>query len=383
MQLIISGGLLKELRLATQPYGRLLCDLAAPEVLLARGLPKGDRVTYSQLTIDATEPIAQARLPWLRSDPASDTSALQPYVDTLLKDELGLLLVIADDQVRLLRRRAAPLQRTPQWLDVSVVETPIRLSDVGIDPNLKGQSVAIVGIGSIGSRVAELLAAAGIARLVLIDPDRVELRNLRRHVCSPDQIGQLKVDALRVVLERACFDVELETFAVGVPRQDAPDIREALSTCNLLICCADSGPAQHYVNHLARHTGIPAIIASVKLLPQTLGEVVLSLPEVPGCLNCWRLKLETDKLMMRADTHDPADYPGETAETPQGLPAHLLDQVVATTANYASHAHSETKPRIWLNPLERPVDGFPDLEVGEPRSQLLESISTCLVCGGK
>ena len=45
---------------------------------------------------------------------------------------------------------------------------------------LKNKSIAIVGLGALGSVAAEQLARAGIGKLILIDHDIVELSNLQR-----------------------------------------------------------------------------------------------------------------------------------------------------------------------------------------------------------
>jgi hypothetical protein len=307
----------------------------------------------------------------------------QPYLTALLGDASGLLLIVGTASCVLLKRRATAWKSGPLWSVGTVAVTPVTPTSVGLDPNLQGRTIAVIGVGSIGGRLAQLLAAGGASRLTLIDPDYLDLRNIRRHVCRINQIGLPKPQAVRSLLAQAGFGVAVDPIQASLPRNDSPAIRAKLASCDILVSCAASGPAQHYVNHLAHHIGRPAVIASVKLMPQSLGEIVHCLPASPGCLNCWRLELETAGLMLRENTHDPADYPGQTAETPQGLPAYLLDQLASVACNLVSRSAIETEGRVWLQALERPVDNFDDLRPQEPRFSPLSPTSKCLVCRGR
>ncbi len=58
-------------------------------------------------------------------------------------------------------------------------------------------SVAVCGLGGLGSNVAIALARAGVGRLHLIDFDRVEPSNLNRQQYAAAQVGLPKSEALR------------------------------------------------------------------------------------------------------------------------------------------------------------------------------------------
>ena len=57
-------------------------------------------------------------------------------------------------------------------------------------------TVAVCGLGGLGSHIAMCLARAGIPRLILIDFDRVDLSNLHRQQYKAVQVGRYKTDAL-------------------------------------------------------------------------------------------------------------------------------------------------------------------------------------------
>ena len=48
-------------------------------------------------------------------------------------------------------------------------------------------SVAVVGVGGVGSVTAEMLTRCGIGKLILFDYDKVELANMNRLFFQPHQ----------------------------------------------------------------------------------------------------------------------------------------------------------------------------------------------------
>ena len=61
---------------------------------------------------------------------------------------------------------------------------------------ISSATVAICGLGGLGSNIAIALARSGIGKLILIDHDRVDLTNLHRQQYKANQIGMYKTDAL-------------------------------------------------------------------------------------------------------------------------------------------------------------------------------------------
>lgn len=74
--------------------------------------------------------------------------------------------------------------------------------------------IHIVGCGSVGSTVAENLARSGVTKFTLWDFDRVEAHNIVNQMFTQDDIGRLKVEALKDIILRinpdAEKDIELE-----------------------------------------------------------------------------------------------------------------------------------------------------------------------------
>lgn len=82
-------------------------------------------------------------------------------------------------------------------------------------------TVAICGLGGLGSNIAPALARAGVGKLILLDFDRVDLTNLHRQQYRACQIGQSKTAALAENLREIAPYVEVETHTLRVTADNA------------------------------------------------------------------------------------------------------------------------------------------------------------------
>ena len=72
------------------------------------------------------------------------------------------------------------------------------LKRMGIVDNyekIRGYTVALVGVGGVGSVSAEMLTRCRIGKLIMFDYDKVELANMNRLFFQPHQAGLSKVEA--------------------------------------------------------------------------------------------------------------------------------------------------------------------------------------------
>ena len=106
-----------------------------------------------------------------------------------------------------------------------------------IRKKLKESCVGIAGVGGLGSNAAISLARAGVGRLILVDFDSVEENNLTRQYYFRDQIGKVKVEALKENIKKVnpwlkidIFNQKLTVGSMDEPFQDADVIIEALDS---------------------------------------------------------------------------------------------------------------------------------------------------------
>mgnify|MGYP001449031867 CR=1 FL=1 len=74
--------------------------------------------------------------------------------------------------------------------------TELAVGPEGLD-KLRGSTVAVLGIGGVGSIAAEALARTGVGRLILIDKDVVDITNINRQIHAlTTTVGQPKADLM-------------------------------------------------------------------------------------------------------------------------------------------------------------------------------------------
>ena len=93
-------------------------------------------------------------------------------------------------------------------------------------------TVAICGLGGLGSNIAIALARAGIGKLLLIDFDRVDITNLHRQQYKANQIGLYKADALAENLSEIAPYTEIQTVTAKITEENFADLlKEADIVC--------------------------------------------------------------------------------------------------------------------------------------------------------
>ena len=85
-------------------------------------------------------------------------------------------------------------------------------------------TVAVCGLGGLGSNIAIALARAGIGKLLLIDFDRVDITNLHRQQYKANQIGLYKADALAENLVEIAPYTEITAVAAKITEENFADL---------------------------------------------------------------------------------------------------------------------------------------------------------------
>ena len=116
-----------------------------------------------------------------------------------------------------------------------------------LQEKLSAATVAVCGLGGLGSNIALSLARVGIGKLILIDFDRVELTNLHRQQYKADQIGRNKTDALSENLKEIAPYIEIEPYTVGITEENAAEL---LKDADIICEAFDNAQAKAMLTNL-------------------------------------------------------------------------------------------------------------------------------------
>ena len=110
----------------------------------------------------------------------------------------------------------------------------------------------IIGCGSVGSLVALELARAGVGKFVLCDADTLEYHNVCRHQCGIEDVGDLKVNALKRKILNIYPRADVRTFGgiiQNIPKDTLDEMCSPMET--IFVGCGDNRAADVYANKIA------------------------------------------------------------------------------------------------------------------------------------
>ncbi len=139
---------------------------------------------------------------------------------------------------------------------------------------LKRSTVAVVGVGGLGSPVSLYLTAAGVGKLILVDSERPELSNLNRQILhwEEDLEKRPKVMSAKWKLERFNSDVEIVAKPVKL---DRANIDEVLGEADIMVDCLDNFETRFLLDDYSQRTGKPLVHGAIE---GTYGQVTTIVP---------------------------------------------------------------------------------------------------------
>lgn len=128
---------------------------------------------------------------------------------------------------------------------------------------LSGKRVAILGCGSMGSKIATSLARMGVADFFLVDSDILKVGNLVRNELDWGEVGAHKADALAARLKRINAQVKVDRWVNHLGGQTSVEtLMTCLTTlkgCDLIVETTGSGQGFVYASSVSENEGVPMV----------------------------------------------------------------------------------------------------------------------------
>lgn len=176
--------------------------------------------------------------------------------------------------------------------------------------------VGIVGLGSVGSIVAEALSRTGIQRITLIDPDTIQERNLDRTLGAypADSAAAVsKVEVIKRLVGESHTATHFAAKPVPTGLQTESGLRNALD-CDVLLSCVDRPWPRHIMNVVAYAHLIPVIDGGILARVREDGRLlhvdwrIHTVGPDHACLECIDALRRSDVALDRDGMLDDPDY---------------------------------------------------------------------------
>ena len=210
---------------------------------------------------------------------------------------------------------------------------------------LAGARVLIVGVGGLGSWIAELLARAGVGMLRLADDDRVELANIHRQGLydeAASAAGTLKVHAAKQRIAAVNSQVAVECVT---QRLDASNARKLADGIDLILDGTDNFASRFIINDLSVATGRPWILGGV------VGTEAIIMTIIPGRTSCLRCVFETPPPADQCPTAATHGVLGPAVAATASMQA--LEAIKVLSGNASTAASGLLKMNLWSGEFRR------------------------------
>lgn len=160
---------------------------------------------------------------------------------------------------------------------------------------VKNSTVLIIGLGAIGSWVAQLLAQCGVEKFILCDPDVVKIDNLNRSLFTYDDIDNKKINAVARHLVNINSNISIVNHDILIDCQASIDtiISSYGAKINLVINSSDFpnvDTTSKLISFSCMKYNIPHIIAGgYNLHLSLIGPTII--PYKSPCFNCIQIGL--------------------------------------------------------------------------------------------
>ena len=138
-------------------------------------------------------------------------------------------------------------------------DTTLRLRAGPDAPTIGKHRIVMFGAGALGGHVAVALASSGVDDLRLLDREMLTPGNVVRHVAGHDQVGQMKVNAIKTVVANHAPWTEVEAVAPPIDPLGPTEITEFVHDADLIIDATGNDAFANPVSLVAEQLGVSLV----------------------------------------------------------------------------------------------------------------------------
>lgn len=147
------------------------------------------------------------------------------------------------------------------------------------------KKILLLGVGTLGSTVAEELIKCGLGALTILDNDTLEPGNVSRHRLGLNYLGQNKAESLKIELLRKNPFAKINALTFS-PLSKPEEFLSEVESSDLVVSCLGNDTTELFVNMICRRADKPAVYCR-SYLEGRFGEVILAREGInKTCLSC-------------------------------------------------------------------------------------------------
>jgi molybdopterin/thiamine biosynthesis adenylyltransferase len=180
-------------------------------------------------------------------------------------------------------------------------KTSLNLRISHLKTKIQDKSVAVFGIGAIGSIVADSLGKHGLKKLILLDKDKLEPSNIIRHSLGATFIGIDKSLAMKLKIDNHSLGFT-EVLNYGEDCNNIEKIKQIIDDVDIVVDCTANKNFSFLLNHICIEANKIAVYITSQR-KAAIGQIRVVRPNIDPCLCCYEAK---DGII---DNHEKYNYP--------------------------------------------------------------------------
>jgi molybdopterin/thiamine biosynthesis adenylyltransferase len=171
---------------------------------------------------------------------------------------------------------------------------------------LAGKRVLAIGVGSGGARAVAHLVQSGVMKFDLVDPDRLEIGNIMRHVLGMSDVGRFKTMAMADFIHNKNPFAEVRTWEQAIGSDNMDLLRGLVKEADVVLGGTDNRPSKMILNRVCVEEG-KVLILGTAFRRAYGGQVLRVRPGKSLCYQCYLMTLPEQAMDQQISSAEQAE----------------------------------------------------------------------------